>query len=178
MPFMLAVMLVLAATSNVLPAAASDALQARVVGMLSAIDALPDPRAWRDLGSACVPVLLGVAQDAQQPTFRRARALVVLGHFHDRSATAALERVLDDTASDASLRRHAMLGLSRSAPERALPHVAQALESEDASLRHVAIKILGARPSPEARRLLHGRRDREARPFLVRQIDAALAASP
>lgn len=177
MPLMLAVMLVLAA-SNALPAAASDALHARVVGMLSAIDGLPDPSAWRDLGPTCVPVLLGVAQDAQQPTFRRARALVVLGHFQDRSAAAALERVLGDASSDAALRRHAMLGLSHSAPERALPHVAQALESEDASLRHVAIKILGARPSPEARRLLYGRRDREARPFLVRQIDAALAAAP
>ena len=157
------------------PGMAADPLEGRVVGMLSAIESMPDRDAWRALGAPAVAVLIAVANATEQPTFRRARALVALGHFDEPAAVAELERVVADDASDASLRRHAMLGLGEAAPARALPHLATALGSDDAATRQVAIKVLGASPSAEARALLRRHRDHEDRAFLTQQIDAALA---
>ncbi len=163
------------AAPGVLPARASDSLHGRVVGMLSAIESFPEHEEWRRLGSEAVAVLIAIADDARQPTFRRARALIALGSFDDATAMNALEHVVSDDASGAALRRHAMLGLGRAALDRALPHLARALDSDDVAMRQTAIKALSATTSPRARGLLRERLQHERRPLLIQQIGAALA---
>jgi HEAT repeat protein len=173
MPRALTAMLVLLVLGA--PAAAWGTMHERVIAMLSAIESLPEQRQWLELGSEAAPTLTAIARDAEQPTFRRARALVVLGYFDSSAATDALEDMASDAAAVPSLRRHALLGLGRAAPARALPHLARALESDDVAMRQVAVKALRESASAEARALLRERLPREPRPSLLRQIEAALA---
>ena len=156
-------------------AEAAEPLQGQVVGMLSAIESLPGRDAWQALGPDSVPILIGIANDDKQPSFRRARALIVLGYFDDPRAISALDVMAANNTADESLRRHALLGLSTAAPARALPHAERALESDDPATRQAGIKVLATSPSPEARSLLERHRAHETNASLVQQIDAALA---
>lgn len=164
--------------ASVMPASAASSRHGRILAMLSAIESVPEPEEWRQLGAGAAAVLIAIAEDAEQPTFRRARALIALGHLDDPAAADALEDLVRNPASEASLRRHAMLGLTRGAPERALPYLGRALASDDVAMRQFAVKALSESASPEARTLLRQRLPHEARPFLAQQIEAALAATP
>lgn len=154
---------------------AAEPLEGRVVGMLSAIESMPERDAWRALGPECVPILVTIANDAKQPTFRRARALIALGYFDDPAAVSALDLMVTNDTQNPSLRRHALLGLATAAPAQALPHAERALASDDPATRHVAIKVLATSSSPEASALLKAHRAHEDNASLVQQIDAALA---
>ena len=156
-------------------ALADEPLEGRIVGMLSAIESLPERDAWRALGPESVPILIRIANDAKEPSFRRARALLVLGYFDDPRAVAALELVVSNDMVNESLRRHALLGMSSAAPAQALPHAERALASDDPATRQTGIKVLAASPIPEARSLLERHRAHEQNASLVQQIDAALA---
>jgi HEAT repeat protein len=147
----------------------------RVVGMLSAYESLPAREEWLHLGGDAVTILIEVANDSRELTFRRVRALTVLGYFPDPRAVEALESVVSSADAPPSYRRSALLALANASPRRALAPLEEAVNSPDPLMRQVAIKALGQMPGPEASALLEARRAKEDRAFLRERIERAIA---
>jgi hypothetical protein len=146
----------------------------QIIDMLSGYEWFPETQEWRSLGVAAVPILIEVANDPEQLMFRRARALVALGHFSEPAAVEQLAATASDESAASALRRAALLALSDADTPRGLEMCRRALAGPDALLREVAIKALRGMPDPEAARVLEDHWHREETPFLRSRIDHAL----
>jgi len=155
----------------------SEPLYNRVVVMLSAYESQPLAAEWRKLGPASVSVLGAIANDANQPTFRRARALIALGHFESESAAAILRELADCEGCNESLRRHALLGLSASRPDEAVPIAALALVSTDPATRLVAKSVLQRSDQSGVARVLGENPADEDIDSLAARVRAALSGA-
>jgi len=107
----------------------------RVVAMLSAYESLPAQEEWLQLGPDVIPLLIEVANDSHELTFRRVRALTVLGYFPDPRAIETLESVVSSADAPPSYRRSAILALANVDPRQALAPLGKALDSSDPLMR-------------------------------------------
>lgn len=163
----LAVLLVTMSSGTDAARAAPAVTVERVQAMLGAYEAMPSRDEWVRLGPEVVPIVIAISKDADAPTFRRVRALTVLGHFATADALARLATVASADASP-SMQRTAVLALAKAAPDAAMPIIAAALGSPDPFLRQTAAKALGSIGTPEAAAQLRG--------LLARETDAAVRA--
>ena len=160
-------------TQNI--ATAADVARDHVIAMLSAHDTVASVEEWRSLGDSAVPILIDIAQDLQQPTARRMRALIALGSFSGDPAIETFKAFAIGADTSPTLKRTAILALAEASPEKALPVVDDALASDDPLLRQTAVMALAKIPGTQAKQLLETQRARETVPFLTEQIDKALA---
>ena len=151
---------------------------ASILPMLSAYESMPSRDEWLALGNDAVPVLVAIAADEKEASFRRARALTVLGYFSDPRAHRALSTVAGDPTAPGTLRRAALLAFTKQDVVRALPILEQALAAADPRMRQAAVKSLAESASVDARQMLERHQRREREPFLIEAVESALRASP
>jgi hypothetical protein len=147
--------------------------------MLSAFEFIPPCGEWQALGPEAIPLLIGVASDSSEISFRRVRALTVLSCFvEDARAGEALAEVAENENAPGPFRRAAILAQARAEPSRALPMLERILVSSDPLIRQVAVKALAESDRAEARAMLAVQQAREQEAFLVEALEAALGRPP
>src|SRR5258705_12428735 len=84
--------------STVLPSGliAGESTTATIVAMLSEYESMPEREQWLAFGDEAVPILVAIAADEKEMSFRRARALTALGYCSDPRAQSALSTVARD----------------------------------------------------------------------------------
>lgn len=156
------------------PAAADDALRARVVDLLSAYETPPSAEDWRALGVGAGAEVFAVAKDPGVASVRRQAAVYALGHFPTADHRAWLGALVADDTADRLLRRQAPAALALGWGESALPELSAALAAPDAQLRAQAARALGRVGTASARAALDGRLIAETDPMVKDALRGAL----
>lgn len=141
------------------PLAAQDSSSSRrtVRAMLSGVETVPSPEAWRRLGPGALATLVAVYDDPTTPYFMRLRAVSAAAHFPSPAAKTFLEAVAHAPGQRDLMVRRAVVALGEAFGADALASLRPFLQHPEASVREGAARTIAAMNTPEARAALEAR---------------------
>lgn len=136
-------------------------LRPKVEALLSGYEFEPRKDDWERLGPGALDVLVAIANDEKALPSRRQRAIASMNHFDDASVSVKLASFADSTTLEPRLRATAAQVLLQRDGEKALPKVAPLLSSPDPLIRENAAKSIAKVGTPNARKTLESRLEKE-----------------
>jgi HEAT repeat protein len=152
--------------------------RAALRALLSAEEVTVTPKALSDMGSGAPPLLMEVAQNAEEDPLLRSRALSLLRYYPDDPRVAAfLEGMVNQKGLNPVLLRSALHSHGMVSGKKAVPALTPYLSSKDPLIREAAGRGLAATKDQEAMAMVKQAADREGDPS-VKQTLQRLADQP
>ena len=152
-------------------------LRPKVEALLKGYEFEPRKEDWEKLGPGALDVLVAIASDEKLLPSTRSRALASMNHFPDAKVSATLATFATSTKLQPSVRATAAEVLVARDGQKALAKVSPLLSASDPLLRETAAKSIARLGTPEARKTLESRLEKDQDPAVREAIQRGLAPS-
>jgi HEAT repeat protein len=149
-------------------------VRARCQTLLSGYERVPTEADFAPLGAAALPALEAIRADPASLPTTRSRAVSAMGLLKDPAAVERLKGLAADAELEESQRSAALLALAHRAGEGALPQLAPLLDDPNPRLRDSAARAVARVGTPDARKSLEGRLEKESDPGVREAIQQNL----
>ncbi|MFL5318668.1 MAG: HEAT repeat domain-containing protein [Myxococcaceae bacterium] len=138
-----------------------DDVRAKVMALLSGYEYVPTAEDWKRVGPGALDVLAEIAADSTQLPTRRTRAVACMGQLDTPKASERLTTLVTNEKLEPQYRGTAIEALGAKLGDKALPTVKPFLTASNAELREATARTLSRMKTPEARKTLESRLEKE-----------------
>lgn len=153
-------------------------LRPKVEALLNGYEYVPTAEDWKRLGPNALTVLQDIAKDTTQLPTRRTRAVASMGQVDNPNAGQTLTAMVSDVKVDARYRATAIEALGARLGDKALPTVKPYLSATNVELREATARTLSRMTTPDARKSLESRLEKEQDAAVREAIQRGLKAQP